>query len=106
MKKILAIILVLAIALSCTPAFAAPKGVKGPSASALANASDRSAVDKVGDWIATRGKTPEEAQKIIAERQVKRAAKKAEKEAKKQAKMAEKKTNKASKDMKAKFGKK
>ncbi|MDP8298507.1 MAG: hypothetical protein P9L88_01180 [Candidatus Tantalella remota] len=106
MKKVLAIILVLAIALSCTPAFAASKGMKGPSASALANASDRSAVDKVGDWIATRGKTSNEAQKVIAERQTKRMAKKAEKEARKKAKQAEKQAKKTSKDMKGKFGKK
>ncbi|MFH1552194.1 MAG: hypothetical protein ABID83_00945 [Candidatus Omnitrophota bacterium] len=98
MKKVIALILVLTFAIG-TPLFAVEKDTKGASAKAYEQASDQSAFNRVGDWFATRGKSPEETKKILAERKAKQAAKRAEKEAKKQAKIAEKKAKKAGKTM-------
>ncbi|MFC1643768.1 hypothetical protein ACFL5C_00375 [Candidatus Omnitrophota bacterium] len=98
MKKVIALILVLTFAIG-TPLFAAEKGAKGASAKAYEKGSDQSVFNRIDDWFATRGKSPEETKKILAEKKAKRTAKKAEKEAKKQAKIAEKKAKKAGKTM-------
>ncbi|MFC1480124.1 hypothetical protein ACFL5Y_01605 [Candidatus Omnitrophota bacterium] len=103
MKKLIALILVLTFAIG-TPLFAVEKGTKGASAKAYEHASDQSIFNRVDDWFATRGKSPEEAKKILAEKKAKRAAKKAEKEAKKQAKAAKKKAKKAGKTLKGPGG--
>ena len=91
MKKIVALIVVLAFVLTAMPAFAAKGGTRGASQQAYDNASDKAVFNRVGDWFATRGKSPEEKEKIVAERDAKRAAKKAEKEARKLEKQAQKK---------------
>lgn len=98
MKKLLVILLALAIAFSATPSFA-QRTVKGASAQAQAVASDEAVFHRVGDWFATRGKSPEERQAILAERKAKRAAARAEKEARK----AQKQAQKAMKQQKAKM---
>jgi hypothetical protein len=100
MRKVIAIVLVLAIALAAAPAYAAPKGVKGASASAYEHASDEAVFHRVGDWFATRGKTPEEKQTILTERKAKRTAKRAEKEAAKAKKEAASAQKKLEKEMK------
>ena len=90
MKKIVALIVVLAFVLTAMPAFAAKGGTRGASQQAYDNASDKAVFNRVGDWFATRGKSPEEKEKIIAGRDAKRAAKKLEKKAQKEAKKLEK----------------
>lgn len=96
MKKLLVILVVLAIAFSAVPSFAQ----KGASARAQEVASDEAIFHRVGDWFATRGKTPEEKQAILAERKAKRAAARAEKEARKAQKQAEKAMKKQQSKMK------
>ena len=88
MKRIIALFLVVALAAVVAPAFAA-QGAKGASATAMEKASDEAIFHRVGDWFATRGKTPEEAQAI-------RAARKAER----QKKLMEKQLRKSQKEMK------
>ena len=100
MKKIVALMVILALALTAMPAFAAKGGTRGASQKAYENASDKAVFNRVGDWFATRGKSPEEKEAIIAERDAKRAAKKAEKERKKIAKQAEREVKKFNKERK------
>lgn len=59
---------------------------------------DDSIFDKIGDWIATRGKEDPEKSLIITKRQAERAAKRAEKE-------LQKRSEEMSKGMKKAFGK-
>lgn len=100
MKKIVALMVILALALTAMPAYAAKGGTRGASQKAYENASDKAVFNRVGDWFATRGKSPEEKEAIIAERDAKRAAKKAEKERKKIAKQAEREVKKFNKERK------
>ena len=100
MKKIVALMVILALALTAMPAFAAKGGTRGASQKAYENASDKAVFNRVGDWFATRGKSPEEKEAIIAERDAKRAAKKAEKEAKKLEKQAKKEAKKLGEEAK------
>ncbi len=109
MKKFIVLLLVAAVALTAMPAFAAQKG---PSQTAMEKASDESAFHRAGDWFATRGKSPEEAKAIKAERKAQRTAKKAQKqvekakkEAEKQAKIAKEEMQKQQTKMKAKLKK-
>jgi hypothetical protein len=99
MKRLVALMLVLAIAFSATPAFAA-FGEKGASATAVEKASDEAIFHRVTDWFATRGKSPEEAKAIIAERKAKRAADRAQKEALRAQKQAMKKQKELQAQMK------
>jgi regulator of protease activity HflC (stomatin/prohibitin superfamily) len=98
MKKVIALVLALSFALT-VPAFAQMKDIKGPSAQALAKASDDSVVDKVGDWFATRGKSDQEKQAILMQRRGARTAEKAQKQAEKKAREMKKQADKAGKDM-------
>ncbi|HPN72706.1 MAG TPA: hypothetical protein PKZ41_01775 [Candidatus Omnitrophota bacterium] len=101
MKKF--IVLVLAVMLSVGFAGSAwsqaGAGQKGPSARAFEKASDESALNRVGDWFATRGKSEQEKQAILAERKAKRTAEKMKKEAEKKSKEMKAKMDKAGKDM-------
>lgn len=72
---------------------------KGPSAMAYEKASEESALNRAGDWFATRGKSDQEKQAILAERKAKRAAEKVKKEAEKKSKEMKAKMDKAGKDM-------
>jgi len=90
---------VVALAAVVAPAFAA-QGAKGASATAMEKASDEAIFHRVGDWFATRGKTPEEAQAIRAARKAERTAKRAQKEAERQKKLMEKQLRKSQKEMK------
>ncbi|MEA3488770.1 MAG: hypothetical protein U9R44_00305 [Candidatus Omnitrophota bacterium] len=103
MKRILTLLLVFTIVLGTVPAYAAQKGSKGASATAYEHASDEAVFHRVGDWFATRGKSEEEKQAILAERKAKRAAKRAQKEAARQKKIAEKEARKAQKAMNKKM---
>ena len=100
MKKVTALLLVLVLALSVVPAYAAQEA-KGASAKAYEKASDEAVFHRVGDWFATRGKTPEEAKAIVADRKAQRALKRAQKEAAK----AQKEMEKQMKATKKSFGK-
>ncbi len=97
MKKLAILLLVVAFAVTTVPAFAA---IKGPSAMALEKASNDSMVDRVGDWVATRGKSPEEAQAIVADRKAKRLAAKAQKELERVQREAEKQKKVMEKELK------
>jgi len=94
MKKLVAIAIVFLFIVSVVPVFAQVSTRKGPNPSqkAYEHASEKSAFNRVGDWFATAGKSPEEKEKIIAERDAQRAAKQVEKEAKRLRKQAEKET--------------
>ena len=98
MKKVAVFILVVAFLIGTVPAFAA-QGQKGASAKAMERASDEAVFHRVGDWFATRGKSEEEKQAIIAERKAERTAKRAQKEVEKQKKQMEKVTKKPQKQM-------
>lgn len=97
MRKIAVFIIVIAFLAGTIPAFAAEGGQKGASARAFERASDKAIFHRVSDWFATIGKSKEEKQAIIEEREAERAAKRAEKELKKRQKMTEKETEKAQK---------
>lgn len=99
MKKVISLLVIFALALSVTPAYAA-KGRRGASDTAYEHASDEAVFNRVGDWFATVGKSDEEKQAILTERKAKRAKERAEKEAKKAAKQAEKEAKKAKKKLK------
>lgn len=101
MRKIVTLLVVFAMVLSVFSVCEAQRG--GSEQSKLAK---DSVVDKVGDWFATRGKTPEEAKAIIADRKAERALKRAQKEAEKAKKAMEKEMKKSQKQMKKSFGKK
>lgn len=98
MKKVLVFLLISTLFIGILPTFAA-QGRKGASDRALERASDEAVFHRVGDWFATRGKTKEEKEAIIAERKTKRAATRAQKEAEKKKKMAEKQLRKKEKMM-------
>ncbi|MBN1492981.1 MAG: hypothetical protein JW938_02400 [Candidatus Omnitrophica bacterium] len=99
MKRIIVLIVVCTFVLS--PLAFAAKGEKGASEAALENASDQAVFNRVGDWFATIGKSPEEKEAKLAELKAARAQKKADKEAAKAKKQAEKEAKKAEKEAKA-----
>jgi cyclophilin family peptidyl-prolyl cis-trans isomerase len=101
MKKILISILAITLLVSTIPAFCA-QGRKGASDRALERASDEAIFHRVADWFATRGKSPEEKEEIIAERKAERAAARAKKEAEKKKKQLEKEAKKRQKKLKGK----
>jgi hypothetical protein len=102
MKRILVLLLVFAIALGTVPAYAAQKGA---SSKAYEKASDEAVFNRVGDWFATRGKSPKEAQAILGERKAKRAMQRTQKEAEKQKKIAKKQAEQSQKEMNRKMKK-
>ena len=96
MRRFIAIAVVLSLILVSAPVFAA-KDRRGASDKAYEQASDEAIFHRVGDWFATRGKSAEEKEAIIAERKAKRAAKRAQKELEKKKKAAEKELEKKKK---------
>jgi len=86
------------LALFSLPAFAARGGVKGADQKAYEHTSDNAIFNRVSDWFATRGKSEEEKQAIIAERKAKRAQKQAEKETERTKKKLEREARKAKKE--------
>ena len=95
MKRLTAIAIIILFFLSVMPAFAQVSDREGttpsprPSQKAYEQASEKSAFNRAGDWFATVGKSSEEKEKIIAERDAKKAAKQAEIEAKRLQNQAE-----------------
>jgi hypothetical protein len=91
MKRLIAIAIVFLFILSVVPVFAqtATRKTPTPNQKAYEHASEKSAFNRAGDWFATIGKSDQEKAKIIAERDMHRAAKQAEKEAKKLQRQAE-----------------
>ncbi len=97
MKKISAFAIILTLAITQL-VIAAPEGEEGAAAAALENANDQAVFNRIPDWFATVGKSPEEKEKILAERKALRAQKRAEKEAKKAQKQAQKEARKTEKE--------
>jgi len=98
MRKLIVLSLtVCLLALFSLPALAARGGVKGADQKAYEHASDNAIFNRASDWFATRGKSEEEKQAIIAERNAERARKRIEKEARKTKKKAEREAKKAEK---------
>ena len=110
MKKLIVFAVILSLAMTSIPAFAA-KGRKGASDRAYEQASDEAVFHRVGDWFATVGKSEEEKAAIKAERKTARTVKRLKKEAEKKKKEMKKESKKAGKavsdkmkGMKKKFG--
>ncbi|MGB2706221.1 MAG: hypothetical protein WBC74_05155 [Candidatus Omnitrophota bacterium] len=99
MKRVIAIVVILALTLVSMPAFAA-KGRKGASDRAYERANKQAIFHRVGDWFATRGKSKEEKEAILTERNAKREAARAQKEAEKKKKTAEKERKERQKQIK------
>ena len=97
MKKWIVLVLALAVIIIASPSFAAEGGTKGASAQAYEHASDNAIFNRVGDWFATRGKSEEEKNVIMAERRAKRATERVQKELEKRNKELAKETKKAQK---------
>ena len=102
MKKIAVIFLVAVFVASGSYGFAENKSAKGASQKAMDNAGDRAIFNRLSDWFATIGKSEEEKEKIVAERQAKRSGEQAKKKAESAAKQAQKKIKDAGKSMGAK----
>lgn len=94
MKKLILVCLALALIFTSAPAFCAKGGKKGASQMAMEKASDKAVFHRVSDWFATVGKSKEEKDKIIAERDAKRAQERARKEAEKRVREAKEKAGK------------
>jgi hypothetical protein len=97
MKKIIISFLILSFLVGMTPVYAAQGGTKGASSRAYEHASDQAVFHRISDWFATRGKSDQEKQAILAERKAKRAAKRLQKEAEKKKKQLKKEAKKAQK---------
>ena len=83
MKQTFIIAVALLLSLAVRPVFAAEGGEKGASSKAYEHASEQSIFNRVNDWFATIGKSPEEKAKILQEREMKRAEKRVEKQIRK-----------------------
>ena len=83
MKQTFIIAVALLLTLAVRPVFAAEGGEKGASAKAYEHASEQSIFNRVNDWFATIGKSPEEKASILQERKTERAKKRAEKQIRK-----------------------
>ena len=79
---------------SASLCLAAKKDQKEASEQAYEHANDNAIFNRIDDWFSTIGKSEEEKETILAEKKVKRAAKRAEKMARKEAKKAEKELRK------------
>lgn len=99
MRKVVVCVLALVFLMGSVAICSAQRGQKGASEKAYEHASEEAIFNRVGDWFATRGKSPEEKEAIIAERKAKREAKRAEKEARKAQKQLEKETKKQQKEL-------
>ena len=80
MKQTFIIAVALLLTLAVRPVFAAEGGEKGASAKAYEHASEQSIFNRVNDWFATIGKSPEEKASILQERKMERAKKHEEKQ--------------------------
>jgi hypothetical protein len=85
MKKLLALMVITVFAMSSIAVFAEQAFAAGGD----------NAIDKVGDWWATRGKEEPQKSMILAQRQSERAAKRAQQEMKKAGKEMNKSLKKA-----------
>lgn len=90
MKRLLLCVIVVSFVLTSSVSFAAMPWQKDTKVS-LENVTKDSVIDKVGDWFATRGKTDDEKQAILAQRRTQRASEKAQAEAAKAKAQLEKK---------------
>ena len=97
MRKLVIIAVLACFALSLAPAVTSY--AQGKSAISAKELTDDSAIDKVGDWFATRGKSDAEKQKLLAQRKANRVAARAQKKLEKQKKQAEKKMQQQQKSM-------
>lgn len=97
MKKVLVVTIILSLVMISMSVFAAEGGKKGASERAYERASPQAIFHRIEDWFATRGKSPEEKERILKERRAERAVKRAFKEARKAQKEAERVKKKAEK---------
>ena len=97
MRKLVVIAVLACFALSFAPAVTSY--AQGKSAISAKELTDDSAIDKVGDWFATRGKSDAEKQKVLAQRKANRVAARAQKKIEKQKREAQKKMQKQQKSM-------
>jgi hypothetical protein len=81
MRKALNLIILLAFLFAANPLLWAQEGEKGASEKAYEHASENAIFNRISDWFATVGKSPEEKEAILTERKAQRAAKRAEKKA-------------------------
>lgn len=82
MRKTVLAALVLCMLIFCASAFAIDEKTeqKGASPTAYEHASPQAIFNRVSDWFATIGKSPEEKAKMIEKRKTKRAAQSIQKE--------------------------
>ena len=99
MKKIVVLTIILSLVMASMPVFAAEGGKKGASERAYERASPQAIFHRIEDWFATRGKSPEEKERILKERRAERAVKRAEREARKAQKEGERVKKKAEKEV-------
>ena len=89
-KKWVGIVLILVVSFAFFP---------GRALAASDGSMEDTIVDKMSDWAATVGKSPEDQDSIIAERRADRAAQRLQKMIKKESHQAEKNMKKLGKDM-------
>ncbi len=78
MKRMFIIAVALLLTLAVRPVFAAEGGGKGASAMVCTDTSEQSIFNRVNDWFATIGKSPEEKASILQERKIERAKRREE----------------------------
>ncbi|HEX9780669.1 MAG TPA: hypothetical protein VGB20_05575 [bacterium] len=88
-----------AVALACAMML-----IGAPAVMAASQVAQDTVVDKVGDWMATIGKSGTEKDAALAQRKAERTAARVAKAAEKQAKKAGKQMEQAGKDMKKGLG--
>lgn len=98
MKKFVIAYLLLLFIMSPVFISTAKAEEKGASEQAHERANKNAIFNRISDWFSTVGKSGEEKEKILEERKIERAGKRAEKEAKKAQKKAEKEASKAQKE--------
>ena len=80
MKQAFIIAVALLLSLAVGPVFAAEGGEKGAGSKAYEHASGQAIFNRLGDWFATVGKSPEEKAGILQERKKERGKNRAEKQ--------------------------
>ena len=75
--------LLITVAIVACLSLSVPMVLAQPNQSAIENADDNAVFNRVGDWLATIGKSDEEKVRIKAERKAERTAKRAKKAMKK-----------------------
>ncbi len=99
MKRSTIAVLVIACVLGTSQSFAQPEEAPKGRSVARERASDNAVFNRISDWFATRGKSPEEAEAIRTQRQEERDAARTRREAGRQKREAERASEKAQQRM-------